>query len=455
MTPDGPGPAAAGGAGRVHRRGIAAVTVVALLAATTWTAQVAGWGPFGSSFRFVALDSVGVAVAPDGTRSLIEPGTDVVHLEGSRVAVTDPAAATRAELAAAEEARAWLASGSVPGEGTELEDLATDALLDIHALMLDDGAVVAAWSSPWRYAWPRDNAFVAVALAATGHHEDAVEVLGFLESVQVPDGSFEARYLPDGSGPPDARGLQTDATGWALWSAGVVVSGVADDTERARLAATLRPLVDRSTARALELTAQGTALPPASPDYWEVRERRTTLGTVAPLLMGLEEAAVFYTDLGETALATQASDARDALRLVVQDEFGPEYGRYARTDEADTAVAFLGEPFMEPLLGAHDARDVALSRLAQPAGGFTPGEGWRDDGISWTPTTTVFALSAAARGTQDGDREARDLLAWVDEHRTTMGSIPEKVLHDGSPAQVAPLAWSSANVLLTLVYLED
>ncbi|RYZ27591.1 MAG: glycoside hydrolase family 15, partial [Propionibacteriaceae bacterium] len=30
------------------------------------------------------------------------------------------------------------------------------------------------------------------------------------------------------------------------------------------------------------------SLPPASPDYWEVRERRTTLATTAVLLAGLE-----------------------------------------------------------------------------------------------------------------------------------------------------------------------
>ena len=40
-------------------------------------------------------------------------------------------------------------------------------------------------------------------------------------------------------------------------------------------------------------------------------------------------------------------------------------------------------------------------------------------------------------------------LDWLDRHRTPAGSFPEKVLADGRPASVAPLAWTAAAVLLT------
>src|SRR5690606_41689131 len=50
----------------------------------------------------------------------------------------------------------------------------------------------------WRYVWPRDAAFVAVAFAAAGHLDDAVGVLEYLQRVQGTDGRFEARYVPDG-----------------------------------------------------------------------------------------------------------------------------------------------------------------------------------------------------------------------------------------------------------------
>src|SRR5699024_11701120 len=96
--------------------------------------------------------------------------------------------------------------------------MATTALLDLHTMTVSSGGVIAGPSAAWRYVWPRDASFVAAAYAATGHLEDAVGVLDFLQQVQAPDGSFHARYLPDGSGVPDNRGLQTDGTAWTLWS---------------------------------------------------------------------------------------------------------------------------------------------------------------------------------------------------------------------------------------------
>jgi GH15 family glucan-1,4-alpha-glucosidase len=41
-------------------------------------------------------------------------------------------------------------------------------------------------------------------------------------------------------------------------------------------------------------------------------------------------------------------------------------------------------------------------------------------------------------------------LRWLDEHRTREGSLPEKVLSNGTPAAVAPLAWTAATVLIAL-----
>jgi glucoamylase len=56
-------------------------------------------------------------------------------------------------------------------------------------------------------------------------------------------------------------------------------------------------------------------------------------------------------------------------------------------------------------------------------------------------------VSAAATDRVD---EAAGWLSWLDRHRTEAGSLPEKVLYNGSPAAVAPLAWTSALVLIAL-----
>ena len=42
-------------------------------------------------------------------------------------------------------------------------------------------------------------------------------------------------------------------------------------------------------------------------------------------------------------------------------------------------------------------------------------------------------------------------LSWLAGHRTALGELPEQVTPGGKPASVAPLAWTDAIVLLTLV----
>ncbi|WP_298461731.1 glycoside hydrolase family 15 [uncultured Cellulomonas sp.] len=439
-----------------RRSAAAAVTLVMAASPFLLTDPRSPWANANDP-AVIALYSDGLAAGAPGTApTLVAAGAPAVYLPGTRVLDPGPAARpgdTARAHALADEARAWLSAGTVPGTGGPYEDLARDALLDVRALLLDDGAAVAGWSARWRYVWPRDASFVAVALARTGHVDDAVQVLGFLQDVQHRDGSFEARYLPDGSGPPDDRGIQTDGTGWSLWATGQVLAEVPDLARRRATAATLRPLLDRSTAHALDLTDGPGTLPPPSSDYWEVGESRLTLGTVAPLLAGLHAAAGVYADLGRTAEARAAADRADRLGAAVTREFGPRFARYSDGHDADAASAFLLPPFQPVALpGAAVAWRASADDMGRPAGGLAPGEAWRDDGISWTPQTSLYAWVAAV----DGDRSrAQGWLTWIDEHRTASGAIPEKVLADGSPAAVAPLAWSAACVLLTLDALDD
>lgn len=426
----------------------------------------------------VDLYEDGIALGPDGTVYRLPAGFDATYLDGSRVldpmtlddddvdpsgdvttAITPvgggaPAAALQdvdaAERAAA-ESRAWLAAGTVPGESTGMEEFAEDALLDMRALVLDDGASAAAPSPPWWYTWPRDSAFVAVALARTGHVEDAVEMLAFLQEIQEDDGTFQARYLTDGSGPPDDRGEQSDGPGWALWATQQVLTE-ASPAERQHARAELDPLIDASSAYLVELVSD--ELPPPSSDYWEVHADVLTLGTAGPVLSGLEAAAALYAASGDSGRADEAAAAAASTRSAIEEEFGSQgYPREVTGGARDAATAFVLPPFQPTALdGAEDAWEASVEEMRRPAGGLAPGGGWKNDGISWTPQTTLYAMTAATLG----DREsALHWLEWIQAHRTASGAIPEKVLADGSPAAVAPLGWSAANVLIALDTLDD
>ncbi len=385
-------------------------------------------GPDGVLVQVAGVDGTADATAVPGTRVLEGPGS---------------AAAVAAE-------QAWLDAGTVPvvpGPGAGA-DLVRGALLDLHVLTGTHGVPVAGWTGAWRYVWPRDAAFAAVAFARTGHPDDAGRVLDFLGHVQPASGVFQARYLPDGSGVPDERGPQLDGVGWALWA----TAGVAETLPPTARATFLRrhgELVERSTEAALAAIAGPSGLPPASPDYWEVRERRTTLATAAVLRAGLGSAARIGTWTGDRAAAARAGAGERRLTAAIARDFGSAgYPRRlgGRAGSVDLGVAFLLPPFAATLDPAAYARfEQAGALLARPGGGLAPGGSWKRDGISWTPTTATWALAAAASGDRD---QALARLRWLAEHRTAEGSLPEKVLADGRPAAVAPLAWTAAAVVL-------
>ena len=161
----------------------------------------------------IPLGAVTVAIGPGG--ALVEVGAADALVPGSRVLGGMPDS-----LEVAREQAAWLAAGTIPQVSGLDSDMVALALLDLHVLSRPYGVPVAGWSGPWRYFWPRDSALVAAALARTGHTADAERIVDFLQSVQPESGIFQARYLPDGSGVPDARGVELDGVGWALWATG-------------------------------------------------------------------------------------------------------------------------------------------------------------------------------------------------------------------------------------------
>lgn len=349
---------------------------------------------------------------------------------------------------------AWLHAGAVPGPESR-RDVVERALLDLRALTTDDGAVRAGPSGIWAYAWPRDSSFAAAAFAVTGHRGEAWRVMSFLARVQLPDGGFEARYTLDGAGPPDDRQRQADGAGWVLWALDEVRrrDGGSRDDLGPPLPVRFRPMRDRAVDYVLGLTGGAMHLPAAGPDYWEVPERLPTLGTVAPLAAGLEAAARSVAAEGDASRAESLAAAAGRLRALASRWFGPTYGRHGTGSPRDAAVTMLLPPFAGAVdEGAARASKQYAVEALRPAGGLAPGVGWKDDGVSWTPETALVAYTAAASGRV---AEAERWLDWLGRHRTSWGSLPEKVRADGRPAGPAPLAWTAALVVLTEQALDE
>jgi glucoamylase len=391
------------------------------------------------------LPSSNVLRLPDGRLRFVPPGA----AEAVTVAPDDPDAA-----AAAASSRAWLEAGTVPGGDAVERRISERALLDLRLLTRSNGAALAGIHPRWRSVWPRDASFVAVAFAATGHHELSYEVLSFLAGAQEADGAWEARY--DAAGIPvlDGRPRQLDAAGWFPWAAWYwYVTAGRRDNARERAEA-LWPAA-RAAAETAVASLGADGLPPGGADYWEVETWRPNLGTAAPLRTGLRAAADLARRLGHESDARRYAAAAGRLDAGIALEFAPiDYPRTTGASSgADAAVNFLAPPFAPPDPRVEGAVAEAAQRLRAPNGGVLPGERWiQDPTVAWTPETALFALSAAAAG----DEEAADRwLGWLAAHRTSLGAFPEKVSGDGEPKAAAPLGWTGAIVVLALAAKDE
>ena len=401
-------------------------------------------------------------VAPgevDGARYV--PGSNVLLLADDRYRYLPPAADKPLTVplddpgaaAAIAADRAWLAEGTVPGTTAAEGEAAGRSLLDLRLLLRPSGAAIAAQTPYWAYVWPRDASFTAAAFASTEHRREALEILAFLGRTQRPDGSWRARSRPDGRPVADGRPAQLDATGWVPWAAWLA----SDQGRDLGAARTLWPTV-RAAADRASRSLRRDGLPPPSPDYWERRERLPTLGTAAALLAGLRAAGHLAAAVGAGLRAARYRAAAARLAAAIPRAFAGagDYHRYAvpagghslgRTGGPDAAVTWLAPPFApaDPAVLAAVAR--AAERLSPEGGGAVPGLPWRDREF-WTPATASFALAAMA----SGDHAAAERrLGWLLDHRTALGAFPERVRRDGELRSVAPLAWTHAIVLLTLV----
>jgi hypothetical protein len=163
-----------------------------------------------------------------------------------------------------------------------------------------------------------------------------------------------------------------------------------------------------------------------------------------------------YDAAGQAGQARRSGAAAARLGDLVRERFGDRYERFGSGrlgGGMDAAVTFLMPPFApSPSAQVVDAWLRYQTVALRPAGGLAPGSRWKQDGISWTPETALVAYTAATSGHTE---LAEHWMDWLSAHRTGWGSIPEKVLADGTPAGPAPLAWSASLVILTAAGLES
>lgn len=390
--------------------------------------------------------------------------------------------------------RSWLAKKS-----WDFKDLSPQAgelfkrsLLVIRTQVDRGGAIVAANDSDiihfnrdhYSYVWPRDGALVAYALDSAGYSELTREFYQFCRRVISPGGYLWHKYHPDGSvgsswhpwtsdeGPQ--LPIQEDETALVLFALWHFYERERDlDFVESLYAPLIKPAADFMVA----YRDRGTGLPLESYDLWEERRGVFTF-TASAVWAGLRAAARFARLFGDGADEEKyLRAAREVRDGVLEHLWVEELGRFARGLAYGKDGLVLDTTLESSLYGVHafgllPADDSRVkSTVAQiekglsvptPVGGVaryqrdyyfarlshaeTPGNPW------FVCTLWIADWYIATARTKADLARPREIIEWCVKRALPSGLMSEQ-LHPvtGEPLSVAPLTWSHATYLLTVL----
>jgi len=341
----------------------------------------------------------------------------------------------------------------------------------------------------YSYTWPRDGALIADAFIRAGYAEETVPFFhhctrllaagGYVWPKYNPDGTVGSNWHPWIAGGRAQLPIQEDETALVVWALG-------EHFRRQRDLHLVRSLYDGLVRPAADFLATYrnpvTGLPLESYDLWEERRGIFTFTTGA-VFGGLRAAAVLAGVLGDrSAAAGWGRAALEVRRAALEHLYSKECGRFVRGiypgqdgPVADlTPESSLWGLFAFGLLPAGHPRVAATMRatldgltVKTEIGGVArytndyyfqkSQDVCRIPGNPWFISTLWLAQWQAAVAQKAGDLAApRRVLEWAVERSMAGGGMPEQVNpFSGEPLSVAPLTWSHASYLSTvLAYLD-
>ncbi|PIR52996.1 glycoside hydrolase family 15 [Candidatus Peregrinibacteria bacterium CG10_big_fil_rev_8_21_14_0_10_49_10] len=376
----------------------------------------------------------------------------------------------------------------------QLTDLYKRSLLLIRLHSDNDGGILAAADADimefnrdtYTYVWPRDGAFVSLALDAANYMEVTRRFFAFCCAHQTEDGYMLQKYNPDGSiGSTwhpwfrDGKAqlpIQEDETAliiYAIWKHFQVVQ----DFEF--LQTMFENFVKKAAQFLVNFREEETGLPLPSYDPWE-EHRGIFTYTTATTIAGLHAAAQIAHMLGHHNHSERYAIAADGMKQALFFHlFHTETGRFMKkikrkdgqTTERDlTPDASISVLWKIGVLEPHDPRMVStMEQLREALTVRTDIGGWARythdiyhaqvaptkeiPGNPWFVTTLWYAQWIIASAEKGEDLEAaRDILEWTAKHASPAGILAEQI-HPltGSPLSVGPLTWSHASYVETVL----
>ncbi len=337
----------------------------------------------------------------------------------------------------------------------------------------------------YSYVWPRDGAMVAYALDLAGYHaitrrffrfcERAISREGFLWHKYHPNGSVGSSWHPWVSKAEFVLPVQEDETASVLWALG---NHFRCDRNVEFIDSVYQTLVEPAAEFLAGYRDPETKLPRPSWDLWEERQGVFTY-TAAATYAGLLAAAYFGELFGDPAAKRWREAGEEVREAVLEHLYDSKLGRFLRgvyvNAEAGlspdyTLDASLFGVILFGLLPADDERVVRTMQLVRDrlwvstdVGGVArytndyyfkkSDDVERVPGNPWIICTLWVARWYAAKArTADELKVALSILEWVRSHAMPGGHLPEQLHpYSGQPLSVAPLTWSHAEVISTVL----
>lgn len=368
---------------------------------------------------------------------------------------------------------------------SDLNDLYHRSLLIVRTQIDNHGGILAANDNDimqfnrdsYTYVWPRDGAFVSMALIRAGQNEAARRFFEFCARVQTEEGYLLHKYNPDGS----------FGSSWHPWyNGGLLQLPIQCDETALPITALwqyflrfqdfefLHDLYQKFVKKAADFlmsyTDPKTGLPLPSYDLWE--EKRGIFSfTTAATIAGLRDAANISHALGHYRHAAKYQDAADHMKQAflthLYDEETKSFLKKVQFDEGKvierdtTADASLALIWMLDVLPPTDPRIVnTMQRLKNhltirtPVGGLARYsrdpyhavvKGTEDvPGNPWIITTLWYAVwQIEMAGNVEDMKAPLEALQWAKKWTTPSGIMAEQLdPYSGKHLSVSPLTWS-------------
>lgn len=358
----------------------------------------------------------------------------------------------------------------------------------------NDADIVAFARDTYSYMWPRDGALAAYALTLADYHRTVEDFLNFCRKIISKHGYFLHKYNPDGSlasswqpwvnaeGTEEQLPIQEDETALVLWT---VQQYFSRERPVEFIGPLFRPLIIAAANFLVKFRDDKTGLPLPSYDLWE--ERRGVLAfTAGATYGGLMAAATIAEAFGEQELAQRYTEAAAGIKAAIEKYmYNEQLGRFVRMITVNDDGSVNSDPVIDAamyglwyfgMFAVDDERIVRTMEAIRSAlwcntqyGGMaryendpyqrvaTPPGQPPTPGNPWFVCTMWYAqyLIAAAKS-EDELHKAADLLDWATDRCLPSGVMAEQVdPYSGAPLSVAPLTWSHAAYIATLLEYLD